>query len=161
MSSEATGSPDGGMAFCSQQRNARWQGSLNNAACWRRKDLRSGGAQSHRKAKPSSGFTYFSYRLHGFICKSLGFLGDFLSFIGVILDVSISIESKCGIEREVLGFSEDSVGMGKVNTPLNLLSALSRTQYPPLSNPNLPYFYGSSLESSATPQISRLLASGV
>jgi len=65
--------------------------------------------------------------LHSFICKSLGFPGNFFSFICVILDVSISIESKCGIEREVFGFSKDSVGKGKVNTLLNLLSELNRT----------------------------------
>lgn len=80
-----------------------------------------------RKSKPSSQFTHFPYRLHSFICKSLGFLGNSFSFVYVILDVSISIESTCGIEREVFGFSKDSVGMGKVNTPLNLLSELNRT----------------------------------
>lgn len=89
----------------------------------------------HRKSKPSPQFTNFPYRLHSFICKSLGFLSNSFSFVCVILDVSISIESTCGIEREVFGFSKDSVGMGKVNTPLNLLSELNRTEYPTFSNP--------------------------
>lgn len=89
----------------------------------------------HKNPKASSQFTNFPYLLHGFICKSLGFLGNSFSFVCVILDVRVSIESTCGIEREVFGFSKDSVGMGKANTPLNLLSELNRTEYPTFSNP--------------------------
>lgn len=124
-----------GILFCCQYKNLWWWlQSLKDGKIHNWEDVQDSSTEN---LSLLSQFTLFSYRFHSFICKNLGFLGNFFSFIYVILDVGISIESKCGIERNVFGFSKDSVGTEKVNKQLNLLSELKRIQHPTFSNPSV------------------------
>lgn len=51
----------------------------------------------------------FSYQLCSFLGKIFGFSGNSLSFINIVLNVTVSSERCSGIERDVLSLIQDSV----------------------------------------------------